>query len=255
MKHTIALFCLLLMPTQAPSPQKMSDREQEGFRGPVMKVFEEWSPQTEESNIPIGARCPRETKTYDQQGRLTSDVLYPGKCGGDGEIREDYSYDKDGNRLERHDDSKASGISVSPPKPPTPSAGGNQNGSYTFKHVFKYDSKGRMNEESVYSPSGKLKYKLVYKYDSQNRLIEDKSVDPDGSVSEKQTFSYNSDERFPSGSISIGSNGKPYAKDTYSAYELNSRGDWIKRREIQEHPDQPNRAKTIAIVTRTIEYY
>lgn|SRR5262245_10254978 len=255
MKHTVALFCLLLTPTQAPSLQKMSDREQEGFRGPVMKVFEEWFPQTEESNTPIGARCPRETKTYDQQGRLTSDVLYPGVCGEDGEIREDYSYDKDGNRIERYDDSKASVISVSPPKPPTPSAGGNQNGSYTFKHVFKYDSKGRMSEESVYPSSGKLKYKLVYKYDSQNRMIEYKSVDPDGSVSGKLTYIYNSDERFPSGSISIGSDGKPYAKDTYSAYELNSRGDWIKRREIQEHPDQPNRAKTIAIVTRTIEYY
>jgi hypothetical protein len=102
MKHTVALFCLLLMLTQAPSPQKMSDREQEGFRGPVMKVF---------------------------------------------------------------------------------------------------------------------------------------------------------DERFPSGSISIGSDGKPYSKDTYSAYEVNPRGDWIKRREIQEHLNQPDQAKTTAIVTRTIEYY
>lgn len=220
-----------------------------------MKVFEEWSPQTEEPNIPIGARCPRETQTYDQQGRLTSRVLYPGFCGGDGEIREDYNYDKDGNRLERDDNSKASVISASPPKPPTPSAGGNQNGSDTFKHVFKYDLMGRMSEESVYSPSGKLTYKLVYKYDSNNRLIEYKSFNHDGSFSEKHTFSYNSDERFPSGSISIGSDDKPYSKDTYSAYEMNSRGDWIKRREIQAPLDQPGRSKTIAIVTRTIEYY
>jgi hypothetical protein len=233
----------------------MSDREQKGFRGTVMKVFEEWSPQTEEPNIPTGARCPRETQTYDQQGRLTSRALYPGDCGRDGELREDYSYDKDGNRLERDDNSKASVISASPPNPPTPSAGGNQNGSDTFKHVFKYDSKGRMSEESVYSPSGKLNYKLVYKYDTQNRMIEDKSVDPDGSVSEKLTYIYNSDERFPSGSISIGGDGKPYSKDTYSAYEVNSRGDWIKRREIQENLAQPDQAKTTAIVTRTIEYY
>src|SRR5262249_11976535 len=114
MKNMALLFCLTLTLTQTSPSRKMNDREQEGFRGPVRKVFEESSDQTEGSNIHIDARCPRETKRYDQQGRLTSHVLYPGICGGDGEIRENYSYDKDGNRLGRTDDSKASGIPISP---------------------------------------------------------------------------------------------------------------------------------------------
>jgi len=34
----------------------MSDREQEGFREPVRKVFEEWSPQNREKTIVIVTR-------------------------------------------------------------------------------------------------------------------------------------------------------------------------------------------------------
>ena len=215
----------------------------------------ERSPQTHGGNAPVGARCPEETQNYDQQGRLISLLLYPGICGEDGEIRENYSYDKNGNRLGWHDNSKASGISISSPKPPIQSDGKNQDGSYSTKGVLKYDSKGRISEESVYSPSGKLIDKTIYKYDSQNRLIEVESIDSDGSISEKQTFIYNGDERFPSGSIGIASDGKPDSRETYSDYEVNSRGDWIKRREIVEHLDQQNQAKTIRIITRTIDYY
>ena len=255
MKNMVILFCLTLMLTQASPSRKMNDRELEGFKGPVRKVFEEWSPQTEGSNVPIGDRCPRETQQYDQRGRLTSLVLYPGICGEDGEIRDDYSYDKDGNRLGRTDDSKASGIPISPPNQSIPSDRRNQDDSYSTKHVLKHDSKGRISEESVYSPSGELIDKTVYKYDAQNRLIESDSVDPDGSISEKQTFIYNGNGRFPSGSISRGSDGKPKEKETYSDYEVNSRGDWIRRREIVEHLDQPNRPKTITIIIRTIDYY
>jgi hypothetical protein len=243
------------MLTQASPSRKMNDREHEGFKGPVRKVFVERSPQTEIGNLPIGARCPEETQNYDQQGRLISLLLYPGFCGEDGEIRENYSYDKDGNRLGRHDNSKASGISISSSSPPIPSDRKNQDGPYSTKRILKYDSKGRISGESVYSPSGELIDKTVNKYDSQNRLIEWESVDLDGSISEKQTFIYNGDERFPSGSIGIGSDGKPDSRETYSDYEVNSRGDWIKRREIVEHLDQPNQAKTIRIITRTIDYY
>jgi hypothetical protein len=255
MKHTLIPFCLTLMLMQASPSRKMNDREHEGFKGPVRKVFVEWSPQTDGGNAPISARCPEETQNYDQQGRLISVLLYPGICGGDGEIRENYSYDKNGNRLGWHDNSKASGIPISSPNPPTPYDRKNQDGSYSTKRVLKYESKGRISEESVYSPSGELIDKTRYKYDSQNRLIEWESIDPDGSVSEKQTFIYNGDERFPSGSIGIGSDGKPDSRETYSDYEVNSRGDWIKRRETVEHLDQPNRAKTIRIITRTIDYY
>jgi hypothetical protein len=255
MKHTVISFCLSLMLTQASPSRKMNDREHEGFKGPVRKVFVERSSQTEVGNAPVGARCPEETQNYDQQGRLISHLLYPGVCGEDGEARETYSYDKDENRLGRQDDRKASGIPISSPNPPMPSDRKNQNSSYSTKRVLKHDSKGRISEESVYSPSGQLIDKTIYKYDSQNRLIEWESVDDAGSISEKQTFIYNGDERFPSGSIGIGSDGKPDSRETYSDYEVNSRGDWIKRREILEHLDQPNQAKTIRIIIRTIDYY
>src|SRR5262245_17570678 len=254
MKYTVILFCLSLTLTQSTSAKKMSDREHEGFKGPVRKVFEESSTITEGSNSSIGARCPILTQTYDRQGRLTTIVLYPGSCGSE-EIRHNCSYDKNGNRLERIDGSKAGGIPISPQKPSTASGGGNQNGSYHSKHGFKYDSKGRISEKSEYSPDGKLTQKTVYKYDAQNRLVEEAYIDPDGSLSEKEMISYRGSGLLPSESISIGNNGKPYSKETYSDYEVNSHGDWTKRRGTEEHLNQPNRAKTITVITRTIEYY
>jgi len=180
--------------------------------------------------------------------------LYPGSCGSE-EIREYYTYDKEGNRIEKHDNSAASGLSTSPPPPATPSPSRTESDRRTFKHVFKYDSEGKRTEDSVYRSNGELVSRSQYQYDSQARFLGWESYRSDGTLSGKHMISYDVDASFPTGAVSLGPDGKPYSKVSYSDYETNSRLDWIKRREVTEKPDRPTKAKTIALLTRTITYY
>ena len=59
-------------------------------------------------------------------------------------------------------------------------------------------------------------------------------------------------QRVPSGFIYYGGNGKVYERTTYSDYEFNSHGDWVKRKETTE--ETLNR-KSISWMLRKIEYY
>jgi hypothetical protein len=240
--------------SQSQSPSRRSDREQNGLRGPAKRVFEEWSPQTDGWGLPVGARCRRETLEYDQQGRLSLRVLYPGSCGSE-EIREYYTYDKEGNRIEKHDNSGASGLSTSLPPSATPSPSRTETDPHSLKHVFKYDSQGKRTEDFVYRFNGELIYKSQYQYDSQARFLGWESYRSDGTLSGKHIISYDVDASFPTGAVSLEPDAKPYSKVSYSDYETNSRRDWIKRKEVTEKPDRPTQAKTIALVTRTITYY
>lgn len=225
----------------------MSDRQQDGFHEKVKKVFEEWSPQSKGWGIPIGARCRRETQEYDQQGRLTVQVLYPGMCGSE-EIYSYYSYDKDGNRLEKEDSSGASTLS-------TAGTARSQSDHITFKHVFKYDSRGRKIEASVYGASGKLAYRMVYKYDALDRYLGLDSFDADCKGTGGNVIQYSNTSKFPVSSTNTNSDGKPRSKTFYSAYKANSVGDWISRKEVNQRLDQPEQANTVALVRRKIDYY
>ena len=69
---TTFIFCLVFL--QSPGVRKKSDRDLDGFVGPVKKVFEEWSPVSGYP-YPSDARCRTLTKIYDQNGRLVQSSL------------------------------------------------------------------------------------------------------------------------------------------------------------------------------------
>ena len=48
-------------------------------------------------------------------------------------------------------------------------------GSFGYKHIYKYDSSGNMVEEALYNSDGSLSYKHIYKYDSRGNVIEETS--------------------------------------------------------------------------------
>ena len=77
MKHIFVALILCVACTQATVRERSSDREHDGFVGPVKKVFVEWSPISG-GNYPVGSRCRQMTKVYDQGGRLMQHILYPG---------------------------------------------------------------------------------------------------------------------------------------------------------------------------------
>lgn len=244
----LVFFCLAC--SQASVAQRESDREHDGFVGPVKKVFEWWSPISG-GNYPPGSRCRTMTKVYDPTGRLVQHSLYPGACGVD-EIRNDYSYAPDGSRTEQSQEIR--GKDSPPPPPPLAGARPQPEAERGQRRVvFKYDpATGKLVESASIWPGGKVGYKITYSYDDQGRLTETTSLDENGQVSSRRVLGYTGDQRVPSSFTYYGGRGDVYERTVYSDYEFNPQGDWFKRKVTTE--ERYNR-RSISVSTREIEYY
>ena len=246
MKNIILLLVLFLGSTQTSVTKHESDREHDGFVGPVKKVFVTWTPISG-YNYPLGSKCRQLTNEYDQLGRLTRNSVYPGDCGSD-EIREDYTYSKDGTKNTKSQEIRGEN---SPPSPP-PAASNTKREHGPAKEVRRYDDSGRLIEEGMMLPSGGFTYKDTYTYDGKGRLIKSTGFDSDGRLSDRRVYIYSGDERVPSGFMYYGPDGKIYERTAYTDYEFNAKGDWIKRKETRE--ERFNR-RSVSMVYREIEYF
>jgi hypothetical protein len=243
----LLIFCLAF--PQSSEIRKQTDREHDGFLGPVKKAHEEWSPVTRNQNdIRPGTRCRKATNMYDAGGRITRSYIYAGSCGDD-ELREYYTYDKDGNQMILEEE--ILGVGSDSPPPPMPAPGGIQDQGPP-KKTFKYDSQGRLTEYVVRWHSGKISYRIVYDYDAEGRISEYKSLDSAGKLNGRVTYNYEGKNRFPSKSTYFNSDGKTSQESTYSEYQINSHGDWIKRKASINDFDGVVR---ISFDYRDIEYY
>src|ERR1044072_6493371 len=115
MKNIILLLIFCIAGSEATVTKRQSDREHDGFVGPVKKVFVTWTPISG-STYPEGSKCRQMSNEYDQAGRITRHSVYPGGFGRD-EIREDYTYSADGNKTTKVQEINGEN---SPPPPPPP---------------------------------------------------------------------------------------------------------------------------------------
>lgn len=247
MKHfLIVILCIAC--AQAQTAKMESDREHDGFIGPVKRVFVVWSPISG-SNYPAGSRCRERTMVYDEGGRLLQESHYPGDCGND-EIRDDYTYAPDGSRTGKSQEIRGKD---SPPRPPAmaPPPGYKEEVGEP-RLVFKYDSSGRLIEAMFVKPSGKVIYKNTYSYDDKGRMIEETGYDTEGQVSDRRVYSYSGKDRVPFGLTYYGRGGRVYDRTAYSDYEFNARGDWVKRKETRE---QTFNRRSVSLIFREIEYH
>ncbi|HKO45865.1 MAG TPA: hypothetical protein VJU84_21490 [Pyrinomonadaceae bacterium] len=189
------------------------------------------------------------TKVYEEGGRLLQHSVYPGDCGSD-ELREDYGYAQDGSRTAKKQEIR--GKDSPPPPPPVAPAPGVKEEVGQPREVFKYDSSGKLIEIASIKPGGKLLSKNAHSYDAKGRMIEMTGYDRDGQLSARRVYSYSGDDRVPTTFVYYGPDGKVYERTGYSDYEVNSRGDWVKRKETSELTF--NR-RTVSITLREIEYY
>jgi YD repeat-containing protein len=237
----------------------MTDREHDGFIGPVKRVFVEWSPIKTPGDIRPGTRCRDKMDIYDERGRLTRHSIYPGSCGSD-EIREDYTFDEAGNRMTA--ETRIRGTNSPPPPPPAfdPGMGSNRGPS---KSAFRYDSAGLLIEHRDVFSNGTEVFRTEYQYDSARRLIEIRSYEGD-QLSVRRAYGYDAKNQFPSTFTYYADDGTIGEQTRYVSYELNAVGDWIKRKSITDEPiwDRRNGVRvmlgnrhTVAWDLRQIEYY
>ncbi|MBV9928060.1 MAG: hypothetical protein JOZ96_23785 [Acidobacteria bacterium] len=250
MRYTFLALILFLACTQTPSTRRESDREHDGFAGPVKKVFVWWSPVAG-WDYPADSRCRQETRVYDQSGRLMQLSVYPGNCGSD-EIKYDYSYGQGGSRTEKSQEIR--GKDSPPPPPPVmvPRSNSEEDRGEP-RMLFKYDpASGRESESSLVRPGGKVIYRTAYTYDDKGRLTEVTDYSGNGQVSTRRVYGYSGEERVPSSFVYYDGKGNAYERATYSDYEFNARGDWVRRREARE--ERFNR-RNVSTTVREIEYY
>lgn len=250
-KITAGTLILGLLFLQSQSAARKSDRELDGFVGPVKKSFIEWSPVSGYP-YPPDSRCRRHTSVYDPDGRMIQSSVYPGNCGSD-EIRELYTYDQEGNRISHTEEIRGKN-SPPPPPPPMPEPGAKKDEGVKGppKTTFKFDVQGALTERSTFRASGTLIYKIIYTYDAKGRLQQTQTVYPEGKIGDKRVYSYEGEKHFPEGYSYIDANDKLRFKVSYSEYEFNPQGDWIKRRETTTSPSSPT---TISINYQTLEYH
>src|SRR4029453_16755993 len=99
MKNILLILAFCIVSNQSGISKRESDRDHDGFVGPVKKVFVVWQPISGTNYAP-GSKCRQMANEYDQSGRITRHSVYPGACGSD-EIRETYAYSRDGFRTIR----------------------------------------------------------------------------------------------------------------------------------------------------------
>jgi len=248
MKPFLLLLIFSVACQQAARSKRESDREHDGFVGPVKRVSVVWSPISGTS-YPAGSRCRQLTDEYDENGRIIRHSVYPGACGSD-EVREDYSYSQDGTQTTKMRELRGAD---SPPPPPAVASGANGGDDKGPPHkASKYDQSGRLIEVSMVKPDGRLSYKNTYQYDQRDRLIEITGYDSDSRITDRRVYKFSGDDRVPSEFTYYGPDGKIYERTTYSDYKFNSHGDWIQRTQRKEETFNRH---SVSITIREIEYY
>ncbi len=235
---SLALLLVLLSTASAFAQKNQSDRDFQGFRGPVIKVTVERAELKQSGDTVVEAgRLPQKILIFDTEGNLVSDKTYD-QQGEEFDLRT-YSF-IDGERAVKHDvlsKNIPTGIGT-PDKPP----GKPRDPRYTVKLRYKYDSQGNRTEMAwvadgrptiryvykreadrkevmVYRQSGALSYGYVSKLDDKGNELETTSIVPGDPTSPKTTYTY---------------------------LEFDSQGNWIKRKEV--------RGDSSSIQYRTIAY-
>ena len=244
MTNIIWLLVFCVVGNQTSVTKRLSDREHDGFVGPVKKVSVTWTPISG-SSYPADSICRQLTNEYDQTGRITRHSVYPGECGSD-EIREDHTYSHDGAQSTTTRTIRARN------NPPPPLAQLNvESDKRQHVQVLTYDEAGRLIEEGSIQANGQYPYKTSYFYDAQGRLLETRSY-RSGSLINRRVYGYSGGDRVPSGFTYYNSDGIVQERTEYSDYEFNSKGDWIKRKESKKENFTP---RVVSITFREIEYY
>jgi hypothetical protein len=258
-KLLIALALSLLSAAVVCAQKKQSDREHEGLKGPVKSVSVESASLSEEEGQQVeGQRVIDENVTYNAEGNRVNDEWY---IDGGLFAKNLYSYAGGIKAVDKYvayptitlpsSPAKEGGGTLRSVRPAKTDLSAMQRTSERYK--YKYDAGGRITELSI-EEQGRVRRRNVFILKGQRRemLSYEKgekldyrrveTFDAQGNVVEIEEF----DTRIENGE----------EKHSYTAYELDTRGNWVKRLKSawESEGDKP-RHVPIQVEYRKIVYF
>ena len=253
-KLLVALTLGLLSAAVVGAQKKQTDREFEGLKGPVKSVSVEHAASKEqEGRQAEGPRVMAEGATYNAEGNLVVDEWYG--PGGTLFMKTVYVYigaEKIAEVNVRPPSVQIPAGTVLPAAPPRPSPGPGPMLRSWEKLKYKYDARGNITERIVES-EGRVKRRGVYKFQAGRKELQSyadgkdldyrrvERLDARGNVVELEVFEIKADFK---------------EKHSYTAYEFDARGNWIKRlkSEWTTEGGKP-RYVPVQVEYRTIAYF
>jgi len=222
-KLVTASLAMLFANVSVLGQQPASDRAFDMFKGRVKKTATETAELTNESGNWIeGKPVPTSTEIFDEAGNLVRTETF--RKGQPDAIYEYFFLN--GARVVKLTDlaPRNEGGGVGPGSRANPDA------RYTFKFVYKYDSKGNRTEELRYGNDNSLRVREVYLYDKKGNKIESATYLPNAREASRRTvFGYDDKGNVAEETAYILT--KFVVKQSYT-YEFDSSGNWIKRKRI-----------------------
>ena len=235
---------MFLQSVSAQTPK--TDREEAGLKGKVRSVTTQAGKLPKDGKTAEGRPQLVSTESFDEQGNRVESVDFDYK----GNIREKSVYkiidgDKTANtEYFRHDYDPPPAMASPPQGEPKP-----RDPRYTNKFKYKYD--GNTVERSTHSNDGTLLNRIVTTYDKTNE-VKVEAYDRNGRLYFKSTSVYGDKGEeietiyYREGVIS--------SKYKYTDYEIDWRGNWIKRKMWLGKNEQAD-FQPYEIQSRTITYF
>ncbi len=222
------LILTLLFAQESPQQKKA-----EGLLGFVRSVRTEITRVSKEGIE--GQRFSFSVMTFDSQGRIKEEASYLNEK----ELlsKTIYSYEADGNRIEKTILNKFDGTQD----------------TRVFKYTYKYDSQGNKLEERKFAADDRLLSTIFSRHDEKNNLLETYELSPNPSHSKcTEIFT---DRRLMKERTCFDLKGSLATNESYS-YEFDSTGNWVKRvGTYMQMKDEKQQYGGKTIVYRTIKYF
>ncbi len=238
----VLLTAVLVHSAFAQTPK--NDLGEDGLKGKVRSVIVQ-SERMAKGGYSLESPQLSSTASYDEQGNLTEQVLFDYR----GNVSQKTAYKiVDGDKT-----SKTDYIHHDYDPPPAMASGKAKARDPRYDTKYKYKYEGNKVERIIYFSNGVRGNRNVSTYDEKGNLIKWELYTPDGalnfsrtSVFDKQGVEieksyYNSDESL----------GEVYK---YTDYEIDLRGNWIKRKAWQSRGNKTD-FQPYEIQSRTITYF
>ncbi len=241
------LLCFALLLGNASAADKKSDKELDGFKGPVGSVRIERAAINNETGKAVEGQRTRSFKLrYSEKGELAERIYYNGEW-----ISSVHFFHTDTPGVKKEEVFERNPIAASAPQDSNPTVPQPAENKLVFKHVFQYDNKGNRIENSVFANFDQPFGKDIYVFDDKGNNVEFKSYNERGRLVLKSTFTFDNKGAIATSS-SYDEAGKLLEKRSY-AYEFDAQGNWIKQTASKVLAN--GKIEPLEVIYRTISYF